>query len=139
VPRGRSAPRWGRAGEGCARARQADTACKMNGSTMKVFLAAIIFVARGLGAQGVARTYTAVYTTGKDTSAIERLVIDNGRWTGDIATAGGGHLTWSFQETSPGVSGPLLLSVFQRNGDSLPSQRVLFTNTDDRIRADFQI
>lgn len=103
-----------------------------------ILLAVITFFAHTLGAQGLSRTYAIVYTNGKDTSAIERLVIDNGRWTGDLATASG-RLTWSFQETSVGMSGPLLLSVFQQKGDTLPSQRVLFTNAGDRVRADFQI
>jgi dienelactone hydrolase len=103
-----------------------------------VLLAAIIFFAPYLGAQGLSRTYEIVYTNGKDTSAIEKLVIDNGRWTGDLATASG-RLIWSFQETSPGMSGPLLLSAFQQKGDTLPSQRVMFTSSGNRMRADFQI
>lgn len=108
----------------------------MNRST--ILLAAMILFAHNVGAQGLSRTYQIVYTNGKDTSAIESLAIDNGRWTGDLATASG-RLTWSFQETSPGMSGPVLLSVFQQKGDSLPSQRVMFTSSGNRMRADFQI
>lgn len=49
--------------------------------------AAMMFFARELVAQDISRAFTVVYTAGNDTIAFERVVVDNGRWTGEFNAA----------------------------------------------------
>ena len=69
-----------------------------------------------------------------DTIGIERVTIQDGRWTGTVAVRNQGRVIWSAPVGSQGRYSELHLTAFRTTADTVPSQVVTLSVAGDSIR-----